>query len=195
MPELLESPPAETHQKLPDVLKPFTWTREEARQAAQRSAILRTQRAAQNKLTLNAEPTDLSAQLAVNAQLRIVAEQVSRTRSLLNDDDFRYCEHCERGGVEPHHRAQLLKALDTLLDRQRKLLGIGDPAPRKAERNRRVSAGWIELQPALPASAGQPQPAAPTTPEVACLDCLAPAKTMGWEYDDPTPAVIEPLNR
>lgn len=63
--------------------------------------------------------------------LKIVTEQIARTRELLNDDDYGYCEHCKRSGVEPNHRAQLLKALDNLIERKAKLLGIPDPGSYK----------------------------------------------------------------
>jgi hypothetical protein len=50
---------------------------------------------------------------------------------VLNDRDDHFCPACERGGLEPHHRAQLLKALDSLLDRKRILLGIPGPGSRR----------------------------------------------------------------
>lgn len=71
----------------------------------------------------------------VRDQLRIVSEQIIATRSTLN-----------AGAMEPHHRAQLLKALDTLLDRQRVLNNIPTPgqlrpvAPRQQARARISSA-------------------------------------------------------
>lgn len=55
-------------------------------------------------------------------ELAIVNKQIKRTCETL-DDETPYCEHCERPALEPHHRAQLLRALDGLLERRRKLTG------------------------------------------------------------------------
>ena len=117
-------------------------------------------------------------QQTVNAQLNIVREQLTRTRSVLNDTEYRYCEHCERGGIEPQHRAQLIKSLDVLMDRQRKLMGIPDPGPRRAQpaddRRTAPAAAWIEdsidvhqvAPPAAPHLEPEPPagPVAPTAP-------------------------------
>lgn len=180
MPEVLDTPPAKV------IGIPFNSAK--ASLAGQRSGQVRRLQAA----ILARKPIDLTplqpanlVERTTNAQLDLVAEQIAHTRTLLNDKRSNWCPACERGGMEPHHRAQLLKALDTLLDRQRKLLGIGDPAPRKAERNSRVSAGWIELQPALP---GAPVAPAPTD-----VTCCAPARPPGWEYQDPPGYVREPV--
>lgn len=64
--------------------------------------------------------------------LRLVQEQIKRACAVLNDDRMNWCPACERSGLEPHHRAQLLKALDALLDRKGVLLGIHKPGPSKA---------------------------------------------------------------
>lgn len=83
----------------------------------------------------------------IHELLKVLSEQISRTRSLLNDERYRYCEHCERGGVEPNHRAQLLKALDGLIERKTALLGIPGPGQLKPSVPRtRV----IEAQPSTP---------------------------------------------
>ena len=187
MPDLLEAPRQSRH--LPDAAKPFTFTdHARASAAGKRSGELRRLRAAQ-LLTADKPPAFDSVQATVNGQLELVAGQIKRTRDLLDDDEYRYCEHCERGGMEPNHRAQLLRSFATLLEQQRKLLGIGDPAPRKAERNGRVSAGWIELQPALPVGPVGPAPPAAATD----VTCCAPARPPGWEYQDPPGYVREPV--
>ena len=138
-----------------------------------RSGQVRRERAGLQPKSEPARPIVNVVQQAVNAQLNIVREQLTRTRAVLNDGEYRYCEHCERGGIEPQHRAQLIKSLDTLLDRQRKLLGIPDPGPRRSPPadDRRVTpaaawieeAGTIDLQPEPPASTCAPEPA-PDTP-------------------------------
>lgn len=152
MPAIAEPPTQSRH--LPAVLRPFIFSDpERARQAGLRSAeVRRNKRLAKEQQAKPPEPE--SAIRAVNAQLELVAEQITHTRAVLNDDDYRYCEHCERGGIEPHHRAQLLKALDSLLDRQRKLLGIPDPGAlrpgREKSRERRsysdLSSLVVEVQ-------------------------------------------------
>ena len=178
MPELIEAPPAH-YQKLPEAAKPFTFTdHARASAAGKRSGELRRLRALE-QFKADKPPAFDSVQAAVNGQLELVASQINRTRDVLNDSKYRYCKECERGGIEPHHRAQLLKALDTLFDRQRKLLGIGDPAPvKKNERGARGA--MIELRPMLgdvqQAPAGQVQSSAPT-------GFVHPPS--GWEYEDP----------
>lgn len=66
--------------------------------------------------------------------LELVQEQIKLACEVLNDRRYHWCEACERGGLEPHHRAQLLKSLDVLLDRKGVLLGIHKPGPSKPPR-------------------------------------------------------------
>lgn len=80
------------------------------------------------------KPPKDPVQTAIKRQLELVAEQIAHTRKVLNDDNTEFCPACERCGIAPHHRAQLLKALDALLDRQRKLLQIPDPGSRRPGR-------------------------------------------------------------
>jgi hypothetical protein len=68
-----------------------------------------------------------SVEAVTERQLLLVREQIRRTRTVLNDESDDYCEHCGRSGMAPHHRAQLLRSLDTLLDRERILIGIPEP--------------------------------------------------------------------
>ena len=88
---------------------------------------------------------------AIKRQLRLVAEQIAQTREVLNDANYRFCTHCERGGIEPHHRAQLLRSLDCLLDRQRKLLGIPDPGNLKPQAQAQRRPARPEPTPSKPA--------------------------------------------
>lgn len=67
----------------------------------------------------------------VKEQLQTVKDQIARTLAELNSDEG-FCKECERYAMPAHHRAQLLRALDTLFDRQCKLLGIAYPGPTKA---------------------------------------------------------------
>ena len=67
---------------------------------------------------LDADPGLQEKLACIREQLEIVAEQIKATRLTLNDRAGD-CAVCKRSSMEPHHRAQLLKALDTLLDRQR----------------------------------------------------------------------------
>ena len=105
---------------------PFQFNRENAAENGRKSWESRKQQFLADK-----PPEPNAVQAAINAQLTLVDEQIKRTRKTLNDDDYAYCEHCERAGMPPHHKAQLLKALDTLLDRQRNLLGVSFPSPHK----------------------------------------------------------------
>lgn len=192
MPDLIEPPPPPPQQRhLPDVLKPFVWTRAEAIQAAQRSVAARQARSALKSSNPAPQPSDTIVKDAISAQLRLVAEQVTRTRAVLNDDTAEWCSECERGGIQPHHRAQLLKALDSLLDRQRKLLGIPDPGSRRPspEGKRGGSSTPVASGPWIPEAQPTPAPAAPP----ACAACaLAPARPMGWEYSEDTASAPPP---
>ena len=166
MPDLLEKPTTP-----PPGLAPFCFTRETASLAGKRSGQARRQRAALEPINLPLRlPVD-RVERAVNAQLNLVAEQITRTRAVLNDDKHAWCDKCERGGIEPHHRAQLLKALDALLDRQRKLLGIPDPGVCKPRSNDRTPAnpGAYRVYDDSP-----PVPAKPVVPEVAKVEPETP---------------------
>ena len=117
---------------LADILN-FTFTPESGKIAGQRSGEVRRERSHHRK-TFDKPPPVNAVQVALNGQLKIVAEEIDHTRDILLDKHSFFCPACERGGIEPHHRAQLLKALDVLLDRQRKLLGVSNPGPRRPER-------------------------------------------------------------
>ena len=67
----------------------------------------------------------------VSERLMIVREQISGVRILLNSTDDHYCAECSRGGVDGKTRAMLMKALDTMLDRERILLGTPLPGNRR----------------------------------------------------------------
>ena len=169
MPDVLERPA-----QPPAFLAQILDTPEKARAAGIRSGQVRRERAHAIKAIGTLTPIPDAVQDAVNGQLRLVAEQITRTRRVLNDDTSEWCEHCERGGIQPHHRAQLLKALDSLLDRQRKLLGIPDPGSRKpAPERREPKQDNSPLTPTLPAVTPNVTPALPPKP-------------LGWEYDNPT---------
>lgn len=82
-------------------------------------------------------------------------------------------------GVRDTKRLKELADATTRLSEQERILA-GRPLPgsrRPREDRTRVSAGWIELQPALPSAPTSGQP----TPVI-----TIPAKPLGWEYDTPT---------
>jgi hypothetical protein len=158
-----EAPP----RHLPAVLKPFVFDNpEKARAAGKRSGESRRAKAAE-RANKDKPPSFNTVQVAANAQLELVGEQIARTRLVLNDERTGYCPCCERSGIEPHHRAQLLKALDTLLDRQRKLLGIRDPGPDKGGGRVRGNGEvvWPVLDQVAPTRA-LPEPALPTAEDL-----------------------------
>jgi hypothetical protein len=179
MPELAELPT--TPQRYAG-LRP--WNSETAALAGQRSGQVRRERAGLQPAPELPKQERTQVEAAIQAQLRLVAEQITRTRAVLNDDTSDWCEHCERGGMQPHHRAQLLKALDSLLDRQRKLLGIPDPGSRRpAAEGKRDRAPAASSGPWLPAD-DQPS----TSSNMVAPAVQPPAKPMGWEYDEPAQA-------
>jgi hypothetical protein len=136
-----------------------------AREMAVRSHEARRQRKESRAQTSPAPLT--TAHLSTpDARLSLVLEQIDCTRDVLNDDKFNWCPECKRGGIEPHHRAQLLKSLDTLLDRQRELLGIprtGSRRPGREREQRRPD--WWGFVPRVAALAAQVPPStqAPAT--------------------------------
>ena len=179
MPDLLPQPPA-----TPRTKRGF-FTSENAAMYARKSHALDS---ARNQKPV-ADPSQALAVQSVEPAQVFVEKRLTRVREQLERlDDL----------VKTEKDAKMLKALadaTTRLSEQERILA-GRPLPgsrRPREDRGRVSAGWIELQPALPSAPAAQVAAAPTTPEVACLDCLvtAPVKPLGWEYDDPTPAVLE----
>ncbi len=96
-----------------------------------RRSFLAELKAAKQTLAILPPPQPDPVDQAVQRQLKLVAEQIARTRAVLNDETP-YCPACERGPVEPHHRAQLLRALDALLERERILRQIPAPAQLRA---------------------------------------------------------------
>ncbi|PWU13309.1 MAG: hypothetical protein C5B50_19555 [Verrucomicrobia bacterium] len=78
--------------------------------------------------------SDTRAQHAMNKQLVIVREQINETRAVLNaSDGGPPCPKCGRGTLHPRDRAQLVKALDALFDRERKLLNVPEPGRMKPQ--------------------------------------------------------------
>ena len=70
------------------------------------------------------QPDEKARANVIKRQLKLVREQITRTCALLNDERIDYCEHYKRAGMPDHHRAQLLRALDSLLERECDLLAI-----------------------------------------------------------------------
>lgn len=79
----------------------------------------------------------------IKTELAIVDEQIALTREALNDKTP-FCKECERPALQPHHRAQLLNALNNLLDRRRILLGRPLPGTNKPAAPRRQVSGPVE---------------------------------------------------
>ncbi len=110
--------------------------------------------------TTNTLAFDQDARAAVKRQLTLVREQITRTRARLNDERLDWCEHCERGGMPDNHRAQLLKALDALCERECDLLAIPGrgsrrPSPEAPRRKTYTDAGptAIAAAPLAPSTA------------------------------------------
>lgn len=110
-------------------------------------------RRAKASLSITQQDADPAKLACIREQLQIVQEQIAATRAELNEHKP-YCPACERGPMEPHHRAQLLKALDTLLDRQRVLNGI--PTPGQLRPTSPRAGRDAQRPPALPIGYGEP---------------------------------------
>ncbi len=111
--------------------------------------------------------------------VQLVNEQIASTREILNAEPVvGSCPHCMKDcghevSMEPHHRAQLLKALDNLIERKQDLLGIAGRGQRKYGEHTRRAQTRIEPLPDEPAcgpgtpSNSVPQaPQKPSTPQV-----------------------------
>ena len=116
-------------------LLPYKFTKASASLGGIRSGEVRRAKAF-FKQTFDKPPSPDTVRAALNAQLSLVNEQITLTRDVLNDK-----------AVEPHHRAQLLKALDSLLDRQRILLNVPSPGTLKPERKAKAIQVWSEPEP------------------------------------------------
>lgn len=87
---------------------------------------LRTERAMRASLP----PAQLTDQ-----RLALLSEQIELTRKCLIAKPKHMCPHCNQGfDMAPKDRAQLLNALDRLLERERVLRCIPAPAPMKQQR-------------------------------------------------------------
>jgi hypothetical protein len=86
-------------------------------------------------------PTDKDTLQAARTQevLTLISQQITNATEVLNDEDYRYCEHCKRAGVSPKDRAQLLGALDRLLERERVYRQIAGPGNLKPTSQRQRS--------------------------------------------------------
>jgi hypothetical protein len=83
---------------------------------------------------------------------------------------------------DPQKLDRLASAQARLSEQERILDGRPLPGSRRPREDRaRVSAGWIELQPALPSAPGVQ------------VQAVAPARPIGSEYDDPPGYVREPV--
>lgn len=177
MPELAQTDiePRRTRKLGPGAI-PFSKNdRERARLAGIRSGEVRRNRSIA-RFYRDKEPGEDLVRLQLNEQLDLVKEQIQCTRDLLNDRRHAFCEECKRGGIEPHHRAQLLRALDSLLDRQRELLGVPragsrrPPPERRADHSRPGAVAPRLASAAAPVAAMPAAEPAPPQPPTAAAD-------------------------
>lgn len=168
MPDVLEDPPANPRPSIAN-LKPYDHAR--AILMGQRSGQVRRERAAM----LKRPPAAPQVEPQTDDRLTLLVEQITRTRVSLNDDDCDYCDKCKRSGLQPHHRAALLRALCELLDQQRIARGEPLPGSRRPAQERAPSAS----------SAARPLPMVPQPVQPVAQPDPSGVKPLGWEYDDP----------
>jgi hypothetical protein len=73
----------------------------------------------------------------VTERLKILGEQIAQTRAVLNAAPKTTCIECGQEEEMPaHHRAQLLRALDALIEREMDLLGLATRPTRKVGHDR-----------------------------------------------------------
>jgi hypothetical protein len=121
-------------------------------------------RAAEARRLRNLPPAPALAVASPDERLALVVEQIGLTRKALNN------------GCDPKDRAQLLRGLCALLDRERILRGEPLPGSRKPAPERVQRQTEVVLQPTL----ATPQP---ITPQPVAQPVVT--KPLGWEYDDP----------
>lgn len=98
------------------------FTKDNAASFGRRGGIAKGEKAKARREQIESElakQANLTPDVAL--ELEIVEEGISQARKDLKQTWF-YCEHCKREGMAPNHRAQLMKALDSFLDRRRILL-------------------------------------------------------------------------
>lgn len=113
-------------------------------------------------------------------RLELIREQIVIARLVLNSTDQHYCKHCERGDLDGKTRAQMIKALDTLLDRERILLGIPLPGQRRPQEDRVKRTVSVDYMPTPPTEVGlvvddEPEPVVPVIDVETGPDALEPA--------------------
>jgi hypothetical protein len=138
----------------PKQLKPHAFTPESARAASVKSVATRKHKAELRRQILNPAINAQTDDLFLTQQrLKILNSQITRTHKLLSDP---------KSDISHKDRAQLLNALDRLIERERILRGI--PAPQNTRENIRTL--QVKVQPII-----SPQPApraveAPSLPNV-----------------------------
>jgi hypothetical protein len=177
MPDTLSQPPSNPRPK-----RGF-FTPENAAKYAALAHAARRQQSLADATVANALPLADPADNFVSRKLARVRGQMDVIEKLLDK------------ATEPQAVDRFCNALTRLYDVERILAGRPLPGSRrpKDERTRGASAGWIELQPALPSvpiTQVAPAPAAAPTD----VTCCAPARPLGWEYEDPTGVVCAPGN-
>jgi hypothetical protein len=155
-----------------------------APEMAAKSHAARKQRLASGNLVGEASPQTPKAG-SHEAATAYVNARLSRVRVQLDLVDKRITEQAKAKTVDGQVLNWLCAAQERLAEQERILAGRPLPGSRrpKDERARPMTGGWIELQPALPATAS---PVAQVAP---------PARPLGWEYDDPPFSVpVVPLS-
>lgn len=124
---------------LVDVL-PYAFTAQTGAEAGKRSGLARRERS-YLKATFDKPPSVDKVQAELNHQAKLVKQQIELTVNALNGKD---------GEVTHSNRAALLKALDTLLDRQRVLLNVPDPGTNRPRQSRPDRSQSMSALPATP---------------------------------------------
>jgi hypothetical protein len=155
-------PPAPANLEQPANPQPFKaphfWNRQAAKDAAAKSADVRRNNARLRKqVLLPAIDAQTDEAVLTAKRLQILSLQIARTHKILTSDEISHKD-----------RAQLLNALDRLIERERILRGI--PAPQNTRENIRTLQVKVQPiispQPAprLPANLPEAQP--PSLPDV-----------------------------
>jgi hypothetical protein len=118
-------------------LRRYQFTTATAKAAAAASVEARRIKA-NPPLPLPAQPDENA--LLTSKRLKQLSDEIARTIGLLSASPKAFCNKCMQGlEMATKDRAQLLNALDRLLERERILRGIAAPAPFRAPRQTRQS--------------------------------------------------------